>query len=135
MTQKIRSILLVDDDPDDRLLFEEALSKADNSVQLKTAVDGIDALEKLDMYSGNFPDLIFMDVNMPRMDGINCLKQVKGSPNFDAIPVLMYSTSSYYREQCLSLGAIDYIEKPNDFQKLCERVKTIINQAQFLPVN
>ena len=127
--------MLVDDDPDDRLLFEEALSKADNSVQLKTAVDGIDALEKLDMYSGNFPDLIFMDVNMPRMDGINCLKQVKGSPNFDAIPVLMYSTSSYYREQCLSLGAIDYIEKPNDFQKLCERVKTIINQAQFLPVN
>lgn len=133
MSKEIRSILLVDDDPDDRLLFEEALSKANDAVELHMAIDGIDALEKLQTRNDHFPDLIFMDVNMPRMDGISCLKEIKKTLDFDKIPILMYSTSSYYRNECMSLGAIDYIEKPTDFQKLCDKIKTIINTDYFLP--
>ncbi len=133
MAKEIRSILLVDDDPDDRLLFEEALSKANGAVALQIAIDGIDALEKLKTGSNHFPDLIFMDVNMPRMDGISCLKEIKRLIDLSKIPILMYSTSSYYRSECISLGAIDYIEKPTDFQKLCDKIKTIINTDYFLP--
>jgi len=126
MTQ-IQSILLTDDDPDDRFLFEEALSVADASVQLHIAVDGVDALEKLRAASG-LPDVIFMDVNMPRMNGIDCLRELSKSA-FKSIPVIMYSTSSHYRKECFENGAIDYMEKPSDFEQLCTKLKLVLRQG------
>jgi CheY-like chemotaxis protein len=126
MTQ-IQSILLADDDPDDRFLFEEALAVADDSIQLQTAVDGVDALEKLHAGIG-LPDVIFMDVNMPRMNGIDCLRELSGS-TFRSIPVIMYSTSSHYKKECFENGAIDYIEKPSDFEQLCTKLKSVLRQG------
>ena len=123
----IQSILLADDDPDDRFLFEEALSVADASVQLEVAVDGVDALEKLRSASG-LPDVIFMDVNMPRMNGIDCLRELNGS-TLKHIPVIMYSTSSHYQKECFENGAIDYIEKPSDFEKLCTKLKMVLSKG------
>lgn len=125
MTQ-IHSILLADDDPDDRFLFEEALSVADASVQLHIAVDGVDALEKLRAATFR-PDVIFMDVNMPRMNGIDCLRELSAS-SFKDIPVIMYSTSSHYKKECFDNGAKDYIEKPSDFEQLCTRLKSVLGQ-------
>lgn len=126
MTQ-IQSILLVDDDPDDRFLFEEALSVADASTQLHVAVDGVDALEKLRANS-TLPDVIFMDVNMPRMNGIDCLRELSRSA-LSSIPVIMYSTSSHYQKECFENGAIDYIEKPSDFEQLCNKLKTVLSKG------
>jgi len=127
VSQTIRTILLVDDDPDDQMLFSEALFAANAAVIYTSAVDGIDALEQLHPEAKILPDLIFMDVNMPRMDGISCLKEIRKSDNLREIPVVMYSTSSYYQKECIEYGALDYIEKPNDYMQLCNTLKNILN--------
>lgn len=127
MTKRIHSVLLTDDDPDDRFLFEEALLSADPNITYDSAVDGLDAIDKLSQ--GNIPDVIFMDVNMPRMNGIACLKELRQIPTLREIPVIMYSTSSYYRDECFRLGANAYIEKPSDFAKLCEKLRTITSNG------
>lgn len=123
----LNTILLVDDDADDRFLFEEALNVAAPSITLQTAVDGVDALNQLS--DGAQPDIIFMDVNMPRMNGIDCLRELQKSASRD-IPVIMYSTSSHYKKECTDCGAVDYIEKPNDFEKLCSKLKSVISNGQ-----
>lgn len=128
MTTKINSILLTDDDPDDQMLFREALAEADNSVECSCAFDGVDALEKLKS-AATFPDLLFLDVNMPKMNGIDCLKELQKSERFKEIPVIMYSTSSYYKKECLDNGAADYIEKLDDYQKLCATLKDILSKG------
>ena len=128
MTHPITSILLTDDDPDDQLLFETALETVGRSVVFLVANDGIDALEQL-RSAQTFPNIIFLDVNMPRMNGIDCLKELKADPVLRSIPVVMYSTSSYYRGECLSIGAVDYIEKPSDYNRLCTLLKDFIGNG------
>ena len=129
MTHKIKTILLVDDDHDDQLLFQEALSEADNSILFQSACNGVDALEKLNFAENDMPDLIFMDVNMPKMNGIDCLIEIKKSEKLKMLPVMMYSTSSFsqYQKECFDHGAIDYIVKPDDYGRLCDTLKNIIN--------
>jgi CheY-like chemotaxis protein len=131
VSKKIRAILLVDDDQDDQLLFHEALSEADTSVACLSAVNGIDALEKLNSGSIAIPDVIFMDVNMPKMNGLDCLLALQKSPGLKAIPVIMYSTycSSDFQKKCTDNGAIGYIEKPTDFWQLCGQLKHILKDG------
>lgn len=128
---KIKSILLVDDDPDDQLLFREALSEADNSVACYSASNGIDAIEKLTSGAVGAPDIIFMDVNMPRMNGIECLKALQKTRVAVEVPVVMYSTSDSPEHKKLSFenGAAKYLEKPNDFRELCNKLKAILNDG------
>jgi Response regulator containing CheY-like receiver, AAA-type ATPase, and DNA-binding domains len=125
----IKTILLVDDDQDDQLLFKEALSEADNSVFYQSACNGIDALEKLNSGAVVLPQLIFLDVNMPKMNGIDCLKELKKIDYLKDIPVLMYSTSSFseFKKECFNNGAVDYIVKPDDYGQLCKKLKEILN--------
>jgi len=129
VTHIIKTILLVDDDHDDQLLFKEALSEADNSIVYHAAFNGIDALEKLNSGEIKIPDLIFLDVNMPKMNGIDCLKELKKADNLKKIPVLMYSTSSFseYKKECFENGALSYIVKPDDYGQLCGKLKHILN--------
>lgn len=119
----------MDDDPDDQLLFKEALSVADTSIACFTSGDGIDALEKLQSGTIPFPDVIFMDVNMPRMNGIQCLAELQKSASLKTISVIMYSTSSYYKDECFGNGAVDYMEKPNDFGELCNRIELLLSNG------
>ena len=137
MAQKITSILLVDDDQDDQLLFREALLEANAAIKYLCASNGNDALEKLNLGSIPVPDLIFMDVNMPKMNGIDCLKELQKSDKFKNIPVIMYSTSCSpdYQKQCFALGAVDYMEKPNDFLQLCAKIKAITAKGLSLADN
>jgi CheY-like chemotaxis protein len=100
---------------------------ADPSIQLQIAGDGVDALEKLHAQK-DLPDVIFMDVNMPRMNGIECLKELNKSA-LQSIPVIMYSTSSHYKRECLDNGAVDYIEKPSDFEQLCHKIKSVLHKG------
>lgn len=129
MTYIIKTILLVDDDHDDQLLFKEALSEADNTIMYQSAFNGIDALEKLASSAIEMPELIFLDVNMPKMNGIDCLKELKKTESLKNIPVIMYSTSSFseYKRECFENGAIDYIVKPDDYRQLCLKLKNILN--------
>ena len=131
MSKKIKAILLIDDDPDDQLLFQEALSEADTSVTYLSAFNGMDALEKLNSGVVPIPDLIFMDMNMPRMNGLDCLKELKKNEWLKAIAVTMYSTSgtSGQRQECFENGAIGYIAKPSDFWQLRDMLKQILTEG------
>jgi CheY-like chemotaxis protein len=139
VSKKIQSILLVDDDIDDQLLFQEALTEVDGAVRCITAGNGIDALEKLHT-SVIFTDIIIMDVNMPMMNGMECLKALKASEKFSAIPVIMYSTScsADCQKECFDSGAEGYMEKPSDFVLLCSQIENIVNfglpATQKMPV-
>ncbi len=129
MSKKIRLLLLVDDDSDDQMLFKEALSEADAGVSCITAFNGIDALQKLNAIQHDFPDIIVMDVNMPVMNGIECLKELAASPHLNAIPVIMYSTScsKECEDECIDSGAAGYMEKPSDYVLLISQIKHILH--------
>lgn len=89
----MKTVFLIDDDADDRELFAEALAAEHPSVLFEQAENGATAFEKLK--SGSFkPDLIFLDLNMPIMDGRTFLKKIKAEPDYQNIPVVIYSTSS-----------------------------------------
>lgn len=128
VSKTIQSILLVDDDSDDQLLFQEALAEVDAAVRCVTAFNGAEALEKL--YSSVIiPDVIIMDVNMPMMNGMECLRELKNSEAFRHIPVIMYSTScsNDCQQECFDNGALAYMEKPSDYAVFCSQIEHILN--------
>jgi CheY-like chemotaxis protein len=107
------TFLLIDDDEDDRELFEIALQSVENPVKFISAVSGIEAIQKL-QNGITFPDYIFLDLNMPQMDGRECLSILKQDITLSTIPVIIFSTSNDQRdkEDTLKLGAVDFITKP-----------------------
>jgi CheY-like chemotaxis protein len=121
-----KRILLVDDDLDDAGLFMEALEEIDSTVECYCATDGRDALNKLEVL--NEPNVIFMDINMPIMNGWECLTYLKKQDSFRHIPVILYSTSSHQREvaQAFELGALCFFSKPYDFTELKQIMQIVV---------
>lgn len=114
------TFLLADDDADDKTLFCEALSEINPAIVCHTAGDGKEALAILSKQQVKRPDIIFLDINMPVMDGWQCLGKLKGDVRHKDIPVIMYSTSSYQRDIDLALenGAFCFFTKPSDYREL-----------------
>lgn len=125
------TILYADDDADDRELMTEALNKVDPTVSCKVAKDGQQALDTLAQDS-DLPDYIFLDINMPVMDGMKCLVELKKDKRYKNIPVIIYSTTREAHEinQLYRLGASSFIQKPNNFQELCSTMNMFIKFAQ-----
>lgn len=124
----IKDILLVDDDLDDVSLFQEALKEVDSLINFHSAKNGLRALELLLDRQTTTPDLIFLDINMPEMNGWGCLTELKRTPLLKQIPVIMYSTSSLTMDlqKASSLGAIGIYQKPERFGELKHLLKTVI---------
>jgi CheY-like chemotaxis protein len=124
------TILYADDDRDDREFMAEALSKIDPSISCQTASDGQHALELL-RKSIELPDYIFLDINMPVMDGKQCLVELKNENRFKDIPVVIYSTTQNSTEinQMYRLGAASFIQKPNNFTELCSTMDLFVRMA------
>jgi CheY-like chemotaxis protein len=122
------SLLLVDDDADDQLLFGEALREINSPVSYEAATDAIDALKKLGT-SSTIPQLIFLDLNMPIMHGFECLKRIKENATLQKIPVVIYTTSSSPLDihMAKQLGAAAYFCKPMHFNHLCDKLKSILD--------
>jgi CheY-like chemotaxis protein len=122
-----RIFLLADDDSDDTEMFVEAIAGIDKSINCHSAVDGQEALKKLDELNKK-PDLIFLDVNMPVMTGWQCLKILKEDERYNHIPVIIISTSSHQREIdiAIDLGALCYLTKPNNFNELKQVLQVIV---------
>jgi CheY-like chemotaxis protein len=120
--------LLVDDDTDDADMFHEALMEVDPSTVFYRAADGRDALATLKNYEHELPHIIFLDINMPRMDGWKCLAELKASDTYKNIPVMMYSTSSHQRDIDIALerGALCFMTKPSEYKELKEILAEII---------
>ena len=112
-----RSIVLVDDDRDDQEIFKSACAMVDTSVEVVGFENGQLALEGLSSLPAQ-PDVIFLDLNLPRLNGVEVLKELKHSSDFKDIPVIIYSTSfdKRVKDKCSSLGAVAVMEKPNCFQ-------------------
>jgi CheY-like chemotaxis protein len=117
------TLMLVDDDQDDIDLFSEAIREIDSSIVLLTALNGEDALKILESDIFEKPDLVFLDLNMPVMNGLDCLRAIKTRLKVP-IPVTIYTTSQnpadHYR--CLELGA-DFLSKPHNFATLTNVLK------------
>ena len=121
-----RTILLADDDSDDTAMFCEALNSINSDIVCQTAVNGSELLNKLNTLEEK-PALIFLDLNMPVMDGWQCLKHLKEDQQYRDIPVIMISTSSHKKEMDLAikLGALCYFVKPYHFNDLRQLLHTI----------
>lgn len=87
------NILLADDDRDDRFFFDIALKDIPLNTNLKTVNDGQQLMDHFNKYPDDLPDLLFLDLNMPRLNGFECLVQIKSRQQLKEIPVIIYSTS------------------------------------------
>jgi CheY-like chemotaxis protein len=142
-------ILLIDDDGDDRELFIEALATVDPVVICDQATDGAEAFDRLCSQALTEPDIIFLDINMPIMNGWQFLSQVKNEHALKHIPVIVYTTSSNLRDRrkADALGALCFIPKPAAFRILQDMLgiviahvnsgdlRAICQEVEALPVN
>ena len=130
MNTNIQSILLIDDDDDDRYFFHTALQHVTEDVQLYTAGNGVDGLDKLKFVT---PDVILLDLIMPRMNGVVFLKMLKRMPKFTEIPVIIYTTdlSIFQESELLSLGAAKIILKPNDLSTTEKTIRQILETNNY----
>lgn len=115
-------VLLADDDADDRMLFEDAVHELKLSVDLRTVKDGADLMNYLLGSGIIWPQLLFLDLNMPFKNGFQCLEEIRGLKAFDDMCIIIYSTTARPSdiEVAYAKGANLFIQKPNSFTVLKE---------------
>ncbi len=113
-------ILLADDDEADRLLFTEAFSELSIKTTVRTVNDGMQLIEWLNKEDNTLPHFLFLDLNMPRKNGMECLKEIRSNEKLRNIFIAIYSTSYNEKdmEETFVNGANVYITKPSDFNEL-----------------
>lgn len=124
-----RTIILADDDEDDRDFFRTAVGTTDPELNLLIFNDGVFLTEYLEKNPDAHPQLIFLDINMPRMNGFECLARLRKRFNSHDLPVVMYTTSENDNdlEEAKRLGANLYVKKPCDFRRLKAVIHEVVN--------
>lgn len=117
---------MIDDDIDDIEIFNIAITELEADIKCLTATDGTGALKILEDETF-IPDYIFLDLNMPRMNGKQCLIEIKKMPRLSQVPVIIYSTSSSKRDidETKKLGATFFLTKPSTISGLTEILKDV----------
>ena len=146
MSLKHLNILLADDDMDDCLFFQAALDGLSLSTNLTTVHDGEQLMHyltngvKVDNVEPELPDLLFLDINMPRKNGKECLAEIKLNNKLKQLPVIMFSTS--YEKEVVNLlyndGAQYFIRKPSEFsqfKKIIQQTLTLITHETIFQRN
>lgn len=125
---EVKNIYLADDDWDDVELFQEALEEICEACTLTSSKDGIDLLNKLSSSSCPLPEVMFIDVNMPIMDGLDCLEQIRSQSSLRDIPVIILTTSAspITVERAYKLGANMFVVKPTDYNELKDMLCKVI---------
>lgn len=125
--KKSTHILFSDDDTDDALLFTQAADLMKSSILLSFAEDGEQLMRFLSRES--LPDMIFLDLNMPVKNGIECLREIRNDKKLDNLPVIVYTTSDNPRDidTCYELKANLYVVKPTSFESIIKTLKKIMN--------
>lgn len=118
--EKNMRLVIVDDDADDRMLFIEAVKEVDENIECITANDGQEALDLLKKDVHSLPDLIFLDISMPRLSGKKCLSEIKNDERLKHIPVIIYTTSKDVEEskKLKEMGAYHFISKPSNAEEI-----------------
>jgi CheY-like chemotaxis protein len=115
-------ILIADDDQEDRFLLDIAFKEIGSFELIHMVENGVQVISYLNAIEDNnlLPTLIVLDLNMPVLNGIDTLLQLKTDPRFKDIPVIIHSTSMYEaeKEKCIEIGAIDFIKKPVSFDQM-----------------
>jgi len=127
-------ILLIDDDIDDAGLFREALKRIAPSILFQHFFEGAEALRHLMGEKDPLPDIIFVDINMPKINGWEFLVSFRAVRHLQHVPVIIYTTSSEDREikKAKALGANGFISKPDSFTQLKETLAAILAQPTEL---
>lgn len=122
-----KNIILADDDSDDRDLFTEALLLVHPLAQVETRKDGEELMEYLTNIPG-MPDVIFLDLNMPRKNGKECLKEIRANKQFQNTPIVIYTTSlnPIDIQETFNQGASFFMRKPNSFEELKETLHNLL---------
>lgn len=131
MNNKRLHIFLVDDDADDRMLFQEAMNEVDPQAKLSLA-DGCDMFIKL-ANTEDKPDIILLDLNMPGLNGFECLEEIKNKHQLGAIPVIIYSTTANPEQvkKTYKKGATLYVQKPSSYEGIKILMNKILSQDLF----
>lgn len=129
-----KRFLVIDDDSDDRELFSEALASVDPVIVCDQATDGADALKRLAAPEIAKPDIIFLDINMPGMNGWQFLTRLKSEDkyhHYKDIPVIVYTTSSNVKDKRIAddLGALCFITKPHAFGRLKNMLGIVVTNV------
>lgn len=121
--------MLIDDDADDQEIFCQALESVDQSINCSFANDGVEALEKLNADEAFIPHYIFIDMNMPRMNGRQCLGEIKKIDRLKNVELYMYSTAADPKTiaETKEMGAKEFIVKPSNFNDLTKKLTEIFN--------
>ncbi|MEP6645886.1 MAG: response regulator [Saprospiraceae bacterium] len=128
MNQSPLHVLLADDDEDDRLIFRDALEEVKVKTRLTIVKDGIQLMEYLKHAEDDFPGIVFLDLNMPRKGGVECLREIRNDKKWKNLSVAIYSTSASEGdiEDTFIKGANVYIKKPSDFASLVKVLEEVI---------
>ena len=122
-----KKILLVEDDTDDQLFFVDAVKEIQPTLECDIASNGLEALDHLDKVPPP-PSIIFLDLNMPIMNGFECLAKLKAIKQYKEIPVVIFTTSNQPVdvERTISMGAKLFLTKPPDFEVLKDKLHDIL---------
>ncbi len=138
MTNGFHYLLLADDDPDDCTFFKDALSATRLPASLQIVNDGVELMHHLRSTQSELPEILFLDLNMPKKSGFECLEEIKDEESLKHLPVVVFSTSADRNnsDSLYEKGAHYYIRKPADFnslQSVIERVITLITSSPVRP--
>ena len=130
MITRPKHILLAEDDADDRELFLEAIALVDPSIRLATVENGEQLMDRL-RDPALIPDCIFLDLNMPKKNGKECLFEIRQDNRTKEVPVIIYTTSLNARDidETYSRGASRFIRKPNTFGELISLLDICMKSA------
>ena len=131
------NILLTDDDADDRFLFDKALKEIPIVTYLTTVNDGEQLMNYLSENSQHLPDVLFLDINMPRKNGFECLREIKENEKLKDLFVTMFTISYPHslefeitiKNMLSNIGAHDYIRKTSDFAQLKQLIHNALIKA------
>jgi CheY-like chemotaxis protein len=126
----MKNIFLADDDADDRMFFQDALKQLSIPTQLTLATDGLELMSNLEkVVEPPPPDIIFLDLNMPRKNGFQCLEEIRNSPKLRNIPIVIFSTSANDEavNKTYQCGANYYICKPRSFELLVKSIELVLS--------
>jgi len=127
----MKNVFLADDDADDRMFFGDALKQVPISSQLTLSKDGLELMSNLETV---IPDVIFLDLNMPRKNGFQCLEEIRNTPKLRDIPIVIFSTTANGDavNKTYRLGANYYICKPHSFDLLIKAIETVLTLEMWL---
>ena len=120
-------ILLIDDDLDDQILFREAAQQISSTIEVALASNGVEGLDYLTL-EHVLPALVFLDINMPLMDGHEVIKVIRSTPRLKALDVIIYTTSNMASEKA-HFESMDarFVTKPTDFTLLIKLLRRELN--------